>query len=131
MKRSVIVAASVLLASMSARAETVEVSRLDATTLQVNLSGVESARTLWLAMDSSDKGDDVASWSHWCRVSDLPARKIQSPYQRPYCHRAVDEAFQPYREHGSFLNSHISRPSFPGKVAEEPHLYVPTGSRLL
>ena len=73
MKRSVLVAASVLLASMSARAETVEVSRLDATTLQVNLSGVEGARTLWLAMDSSDKGDDAASWSHWCRVSDLPA----------------------------------------------------------
>ena len=49
MKRCVLVAVAVLLSSMSARAETVEVSRLDATTLQVNLSGVEGARTLWLA----------------------------------------------------------------------------------
>ena len=73
MKRSVLVAAAALLSSMLASAETIEVSRLDATTLQVNLSGVEGARTLWLAMDSSDKGNDSSSWSHWCRVSDLPA----------------------------------------------------------
>ena len=75
MKRLLVTMAAMLLSSLMAfgTESIVSVSRLDADTLQVNLSGIETERTLWLALDTADRGTDVAAWTKWCRISDLPA----------------------------------------------------------
>ena len=37
----------------------------DVNCLAVSLSGIAETRSLWVAMDATDKGETAADWSHW------------------------------------------------------------------
>ena len=45
----------------------------DVNCLAVSLSGIAETRSLWVAMDATDKGETAADWSHWCHAADVAA----------------------------------------------------------
>ena len=67
-------ALSVTLASQASAAESIEaVFYRDVNCLAVSLSGITETRSLWVAMDATDKGETAADWSHWCHAVDVAA----------------------------------------------------------
>ncbi len=64
----------VTVASRVSAAESIEaVFYRDVNRLAVSLSGIAEPRSLWVAMDATDKGETVADWSHWCHATDVVA----------------------------------------------------------
>ena len=45
----------------------------DVNRLAVSLSGITETRSLWVAMDATDKGETAADWSYWCHAADVAA----------------------------------------------------------
>ena len=67
-------ALSVTLAARASAAESIEaVFYRDVNCLAVSLSGIAETRSLWVAMDATDKGETAADWSHWCHAADVAA----------------------------------------------------------
>jgi len=67
-------ALSVTLAPRVSAAESLEaVFYRDVNCLAVSLSGITETRSLWVAMDATDKGETAADWSHWCHATDVAA----------------------------------------------------------
>ena len=74
LKSLVALSMSVTLASQVPAAESIEaVLYRDVNRLAVSLSGITETRSLWVAMDATDKGETVADWSHWCHAADVAA----------------------------------------------------------
>jgi len=63
------------MATMAACAEEriVSVAYRDAKRLAVGLADIAEARSLWVAMDTADKGETAADWSHWYHAADVAA----------------------------------------------------------
>ena len=62
----------VTVASLASATESIDsVFYRDVDRLAVSLSGIAEPRALWVAMDVTDKGETVADWSSWCRVTDV------------------------------------------------------------